>query len=101
MNTEKKRGKRENLMGKTPPQSTMLKKKERQLLGNCVLHSKMVMQKVEFLLSESLGEDVDSLFRGRTVLQVNDPVMNQLSDVMHMDLDVFCPLSLHWVSAKL
>jgi hypothetical protein len=26
--------------------------------------------------------------------------MNQLSDVMHMDLDVFCSLSLHWVSAK-
>jgi hypothetical protein len=27
--------------------------------------------------------------------------MYHLSDVMHMDLDVFGPLSLHWVSAKL
>jgi hypothetical protein len=55
---------------------------------------------VEFLLSESLGEDVDSLFRGRTVLQVDDPIMNQLSDVMHVDLDVFCSLSCTWVSTK-
>jgi hypothetical protein len=53
------------------------------------------------MLSECLGEDVDNLFRGRTILQIDDLVMNQLSNVMHMDLDVFCPLSLHWVSAKL
>jgi hypothetical protein len=55
----------------------------------------MVMQKVEFLLSEILGEDVNSLFRGRTIIQVDDPIMNQLSNVMHVDLNVFFSLSLH------
>jgi len=55
---------------------------------------------VEFMLNESLGEDVESLFRGRVVLQADDPTMNQLSDVMHVDLDVFCSLSLHWVFEK-
>jgi hypothetical protein len=58
--TLKKRGKRENLMGKTPPQSTMYQKmkKERQLLSNCVLHSKTIAQEVELLLNKFLGEDV-------------------------------------------
>lgn len=35
------------------------------------------------------------------MLQIDDPVMYQLSDVVHMDLDVFGPLSLHWVSTNL
>jgi hypothetical protein len=61
----------------------------------------MIMQEVELLLSKCLGEDVCSLFDGWTVLQIDDPIMYQLSDVVHMDLDVFGPLSLHWISTKL
>jgi hypothetical protein len=48
---------------------------------------------VELMLSKCLGEDVCSLFSGWKVLQINDLVMYHLSDVMHMDLDVFGPLS--------
>jgi hypothetical protein len=51
---------------KTPPQKTMHQKKKRQLLGNYVLHCKTIPQSLKFLLSEGLGEYVDSLFRGRT-----------------------------------
>jgi hypothetical protein len=76
-------------------------KKERQLLSNCVLHSKTIAREVELLLSKCLGEDVCSLFIGWTVLQIDDPIMYQLSDVVHMDLDVFGPLLLHWISTKL
>jgi hypothetical protein len=72
-----------------------MKKEQKKLLRNCVLHSKTIMQEVELLLSKCLGEDVCSLFGGWIVLQIDDPVMYHLSDVMHMDLDVFGPLSLH------
>jgi hypothetical protein len=53
------------------------------------------------MLSKCLGENVYRLFDGWKVLQIDDHVMYQLYDVMHMDLDVFCLLSLHWVSAKI
>jgi hypothetical protein len=59
---------------KTPLKRQCIKRK-RKLLGNCVLHSKTIPQSLKFQLSEGLGEDVDSLFRGRTELQINDPVM--------------------------
>jgi hypothetical protein len=78
-----------------------MKKERNKLLRNCVLHSKTIVQEVELLLSKCLGEDVCSLLVDGQVLQIDDPVMYQLSDVVHMDLDVFGPLSLHWVSAKL
>jgi hypothetical protein len=45
--------------------------------------------------------NMSTVFGGWTILQIDDPIMYQLSDVMHMDLDVFGPLSLHWVSTKL
>jgi hypothetical protein len=76
MNTEIKQGKRETLMGKTPPQGTMHQKKKRQLLKKCVLHSKTIAQRVKLMLSESLGEDISSLFGGSTKLQVNDPLVD-------------------------
>jgi len=44
---------------------------------------------VEFMLIEILGEDFNNLFIERIVLQVDDPIMNQLSDVLHVDFDVF------------
>jgi hypothetical protein len=71
------------------------------MLSSCVLDSKTIMEEVEFFLSKCLGEDVCGLFDGWTVLKIDDHVMYELYDVMHMDLDVFGPMSLHWVSAKL
>ena len=56
---------------------------------------------MELLLNKCLGEDVDTLFSKWTELQINDLVIYQLSEEMHMDLDVFGLLSLHWLSAKL
>ena len=50
---------------------------------------------MEFMLNESLGEDVESLFRGRVVLQADDPTMNQLSDVMHVKFYVLGALMLY------
>jgi hypothetical protein len=41
------------------------------------------------------------MFERWKVLQMNDIVMYQLSDVIHMDFVVFGPMSLHWVSAKI
>jgi hypothetical protein len=52
-------------MGKNAPQGTMHQKNIILLLSSCVLHSKTIMQRVKHLLSESLGEDVSSLFKGR------------------------------------
>jgi hypothetical protein len=71
------------------------------LLSNCVLHSKTIVQEVELLLSKCLREYVCNLFDGWTILQIDDTILYRLFDVMHMDLDVFGPLSLHWVAAKL
>jgi hypothetical protein len=59
----------------TPPQKTMHQKKKRQMLGNCVLHCKMIPRGLKLRLSEGLGEYVDILFRGRKKLQINDPIM--------------------------
>jgi hypothetical protein len=62
---------------RTPPLKIQcIKRRERQLLGICVLHSKTIVQTVEFLLSESLGEDVSSMLGEREVLQIDDLVMN-------------------------
>jgi hypothetical protein len=41
------------------------------------------------------------MFGEWTILQIDDHVMHQRSDVMHMDLDMFGSLSLHRVSTKL
>jgi len=55
----------------------------------------MIAHEMELLLNKCLGEYVYSLFVGWKVLQIDDPVMYQLYDAMHMDLDVFGSLSLH------
>jgi hypothetical protein len=44
---------------KTPPQKTMHQKNKRQLIGNCVLHYKMIPQSLKLLLTESLRESVE------------------------------------------
>jgi hypothetical protein len=46
-------------VGTKPPQKTMHQKKKRQLLGNRVLHSKMILQSLKIFLTESLHEDVE------------------------------------------
>jgi hypothetical protein len=45
--------------GKKNPQKTMHQKKKRQLLGNCVLHCKMIPQSLKLLLIEIIHEDVE------------------------------------------
>jgi hypothetical protein len=101
--TLKNRGKRENLMGRTPPQSTMekMKKGQKRLLSNCFLHSKMIVQEVEHFIRKCLGEYVWNLLGKWIVLQIDDHLMYHISDVMNMDLNVFGQLSLHWISTKL
>jgi hypothetical protein len=52
------------------------------------------MQTMEFLFSDSRGEDVDSMLVEREVLKIDDHVMNELPDKIHMDLNMFFLLSL-------
>ena len=44
---------------KPPLQKTMHQKKKRKLLGNYVLHCKMIPQSLKLLLTKSLREDVE------------------------------------------
>jgi hypothetical protein len=85
----------------TPPPPPLkikgIKIRERQLLGNCILHSKTITQTMEVFLSESIGEDVGSMLGRREVLQIDDLVMNHLPAKMHIFLDMFCLLSLYWI----
>jgi hypothetical protein len=53
------------------------------------------------MLSKFLHEDVYSMFGGWKILQIDDPFMYHLFDVMHMDLDVFGPLLLHQDSIEI
>ena len=92
--------------GKTQWEETPLSKynakvEKRQLLGNRVLHPKMISQESKLLLSESLGEDISNLLETRTILKIDDPIMNEFSNEVHVNLDVFGPLPLHWISTKL
>jgi len=84
-------------MGKTPLKVKCIKKKkeEMQFLSNCVLRSKTIAHKVEIFLRKCHGEYFCSIFNGWTILQIDDPVMYHLSDVMYMDLNVFVLLSMH------
>ena len=77
------------------------KRRKRQLLGHCVLHSKTIAQRVALLRSEGLGEDINSLFSRRAELEVDDPLVHQISDVVHVDLYVLHLLPLYWISAEL
>ena len=53
------------------------------------------------MLSESLGEDISGLLGTRTIPKIDDPIMNEFYNEVHVDLDVFRQLPLHWISAKL
>lgn len=56
---------------------------------------------MKILYSERLHEDVDSLFRSGIVLQVDDSIMYQFMDEVHVDLNVSVPLLLYGIFAKL
>ena len=48
-------------------------------------------------LNEGLGEDIYNMLFSRTILQCSDLLMNQLSNVVYMNLNVCCALMLHWM----
>ena len=99
MHKKEERGK--NQWEENPPSKYNAKVEKKQLLGSRFLHPKTISQESKLLLSESLGEDINSLLRTRIVLKIDDPIMNESSNEVHVDLDVFGPLPLHWISAKL
>jgi hypothetical protein len=83
-----------------PPQKTMHQKKKRQLLGNCVLHSKMIPQslklcpvkvlvKISTVCSEE-GQNCRSM-----ILSCTRSLMKCMWTSMCL---VHCPL--YWISAK-
>jgi hypothetical protein len=81
-----------------PPQSTLYQKKRKTSARQLCPSLQVIAQPMEFFLSESLGEDVGSLLNEREVLQIDDPIINQLSDKMHMDLNMFCSMSMYCIS---
>lgn len=85
---------------KTPTQNITKKVEKRQLLGSRALHLKKILQKSKLLFNESLGEDIDSLLGTGIVLKIGDTIMNQFSNELHVDLDIFGPLPLRCISAK-
>lgn len=99
MHKKEERGKTQ--WEENPPSKYNAKVEKRQLLGSRVLHPETISQESKLLLSESLGEDVSNLLGTRTVLKIDDPIMNEFSNEVHVDLDVFGTLPLHWISAKL
>ena len=48
-------------------------------------------------LSEGVGEDVGYILLYRIILQCNDLLMNYLSNVVHINLNMFGALMLHWM----
>jgi len=88
------------MVKKLPIKVQCIERRERQFLGNYVLHSKTIAQTTEFFLSESLGEDVNSLLGKREILQIDDPFMNQLPNKMYMDIVMFCMLSMYHISTE-
>ena len=77
------------------PSKYNVKLEKRQLLGSCVLHPQMISQESKLLLSESIGEYINNLLETRTVLNIDDPIMNEFSNEVHVDSDMFGPLPLH------
>jgi hypothetical protein len=62
--------------GNPPPQSTMYQKKRKTVARKLCPSLQAIAQRVKLLLRESLGEDVNTLFKGRTKLQVDDPLVD-------------------------
>ena len=67
----------------------------------CVTHSKKGSHIVECLLYVSLGEYVSSLLCRWEILQGYHMFMHQALDVVHVYLNVFGPLYLHWINVNI
>ena len=63
----------------------------------CLTHSKNISHVGECLLCESLGENVSIFLYIWVILQGYHLITHQALDVVHVYLNVFSPLSLHWI----
>ena len=95
-------GKEENLMGTKPA----LKNGHGDELSEnqqspCVTHFKKWSQIGECLLCEALGEDVSSFLCRWEILQRYHQLMHQAPDVMHVSLNVLCPLSFFCINVNI
>ena len=63
-------------MGRKTPLKYNEKIEKKQVLGNRVLDPKTISQESKLLLSEILGEDISSLLGTRTILKIDDPIMD-------------------------
>ena len=82
---------------KTSPQNIMQESEKRQLLGSFVLQTEIISYKLKLLLSKSLGEGINSLLTTTKLPKINDPIMNELFNKVHVDLDVFGLMLHHWI----
>ena len=69
--------------------------------STCVTHSKKGYQIGECILCEALGENVSSLPCRWATLQGYHMFVHQDHDVVHVYINVFGPLSLHWISGNI
>ena len=63
--------------------------------STCLTHSKKGSHIGECILCEALGENVSSLLYRWEILQCYHLIMHQDTDVVHVYLNVFGPMSLH------
>jgi len=66
-----------------------------------ITHSKNGSQIGEVLLCKTLGENVSSLLCRWEIPQGYHLIMHQASNVVHVYLNVFGPLSLHWICVNI
>ena len=67
----------------------------------CLTHSKKVSQIGECLLCEALGENFSSLLCRWEILQGYHLIMHQDPDVVHVYLNLFGTMYLHWISRNI
>ena len=65
------------------------------MLHSMINHPQQQFEIAECILTKNFGEYVCYLFWRCTEEQVNGAIMHKLSDVVHMDLNVFGLLSLN------
>ena len=67
----------------------------------CITHSKNISHLGEGLLYETLGENVGSFLCRWAILQGYHLIMHQAPDVVHVYINVFGSLSLHWIHGNI
>jgi hypothetical protein len=83
---------------KSPPQNTML---TMAFAMSLCPSPQEILQGCKFMLDEGLCKYVCNLFKRGKILQIDDPIMDQSSDEVHVNIYMFGSLSLYWISAKL